>query len=243
MIRTINKYAGRTKQSERVYRQRKVNWYLGLVGLVVWTCMAGTGIVMSLLNPDGSVSRPVLAAVFCGCFFGAFALLSLYLIVAYYRTSLSTSDATIRHHGVLGSKTLPVTDITRAVWRSWPRGGSLVLHTTDERLAVEFGPYEDSRDLAAFMRATLPEEVQEGYERFASTYIPASGAFARSRNREQQFFLALLPIAAVALTVLAFWNPHDIRSWFAVPLAFAIVLGVRALYQRWRATGSAADGA
>jgi hypothetical protein len=224
-----------------VFRYRRLCWHVGLVGLVLFGLMTGAGIALSLSNADGSFRHPVLFAIVSGCVFGSCWMLSLYLLIAYRRARLGVSKATIRHDGVFRSKTMPFAEVTRAVWRGWPRGGSLVLYSSCDRLVVHFGNYANAVELAERLRATLPAEVQERYQRFESACVAASAAFNRRRYREQWFFIGSLPVLGVAVAVLVLWDPHGIRQWCAAPIAFMIVMGLQALFPRWRAGGIGAS--
>jgi hypothetical protein len=233
MIATMKKPPSPSLPSERMYRYPKVCLPVGLLGLAFSAVMIGMGVALLLLNADGSLPQTILAIVCVGVF-GGFALLSLYLLLAYRGDRFITSDVAIRHDGVLRSTTLPLAHITRAVWRSWPRGGSVVLYTTCDRLAVHLGNYESAGELAAFFRENLPAEVQERYERFESYFVPDSKTFHRRQDREQRFFIGSMAVMGAGLVVLAFWDPYGARPWFAVPASITIVMGVRALLERWR---------
>jgi hypothetical protein len=216
-----------------MYRYPKLCLPVAIVGLAFSAVMIGMGVALQLLNADGSLSQAVLAIVCVGVF-GGFSLLSLYLLLAYRRDRFITSDKAIRHDGVLRSTTLPLAQIYRAVWRNWPRGGSVVLYTSYDRLAVHLGNYESAGELAAFFRESLPARVQERYERFESNFVPDSKTFHRRQDREQRLFIALMAVVVVGLVVLAYWDPYEIRPWCAAPAALTIVMGLRALYERWR---------
>jgi hypothetical protein len=216
-----------------MYRYPKMCLPVAIVGLVLSVVMIGVGVALQLLDPDGSLSKTILAIVCVGVF-GGFSLLSFYLLLAYRRDRFITSDKAIRHDGVLRSTTLPLAHIYRAVWRSWPRGGSVVLYTSWTRLAVHLGNYEGAGELAAFFRENLPARAQERYERFESYFVPDSETFHRRQDREQRLFIALMAVVVVGLLALAYWDPYEIRPWCAAPAALFIVMGARALHERWR---------
>jgi hypothetical protein len=212
---------------------------LSLFGLVLFSVGTGVAIALPWLVPDGPVSpvlsiSPGLFATISACFLGSFALLALYLLLACLRTRLTTADGVIHHVGVFRSRTLLLAEITRTVWQGWSKGGGLVLYTTDDRLVVHFGNYTNGWELAAFFRTALPAEVQERYERFEAAWVPGSEAFRHRQDREQLFFIGLLPVIALGLAVLVFWDPYGLRPWCGAPMGFTMVMGVRALYARWR---------
>ena len=207
MTPTGETYANWSTPNVRVYRQPKSALLIAIVCLVFFPLMTAAGVALPPMNPDGSFARPVLAAIVFGCFWGGWSVSSVYLPIAYLRVRLYTSDVVVRQVGVVRSRTVALAAITRAVWRGWPARGSLVLYTTDSRLVVRFGNYTDPGELAALFRAALPPQVQDRYERFESTSVPASQAFRLRRDREKRRSDALLPIVGLGLVALAFWDP------------------------------------
>src|SRR5262249_16233914 len=123
----------------------------------------------------------------------------------------------------------PPGPVGRPVWEGWLGGGGVVVYGNGGRRSVWFANYADLLDLAAFFRSALPAEVQERYERFEAACVPTSAAFRRSHDRQDRCFIALLPVTALALLVLALWDPWDLCPWRAAPLAFTLLMGVRAL--------------
>jgi hypothetical protein len=164
-------------------------------------------IVVPLVNPDGSFARPILFAIISGLFFGGWTLLSVYMLVACCRERLYASGEAVRSVGVFRSKTILFAEVSRAVWRCWPRGGSVVLHTAEGRLAIGFANYEGGKELAAFIRAALQTELQTNYECYESTNVPASRVFQDRQRRDRRAAAVMQPVLGVALLALAFWDP------------------------------------
>jgi hypothetical protein len=191
----------------KVYKPPKSYLVLSIFCLTFFPLIGVGGIALSLLNPDGSFARPVLFAIFDGLFFGGWTLLSLYMLVACRRCRLYASSDAIRTVGVFRSMTALFADVTRAVWRSWPRGGSIVLHTAESRIVIGFANYEGGKELAGFLHANLPAELQANYERFESTNVPSSVAFQEGRSRQKRSAGVVMPILGVALIALAVWDP------------------------------------
>jgi hypothetical protein len=190
-----------------VYKLPKSYLVLGLFGLIFFTLATVGGVALPLVNPDGSFTRPVEFAIVAGLVFGGFTLLSIYMLVAYRRERLYVSSAGIRAVGVFRSRAALFAEVARAVWRSWPRGGSIVLHTAEGRLAIDFANYEGGKELAPFLRATLPTDVQSNYERYESTNVRASVAFQQLRERNNRTAAWMLPVCGLALIALAVWDP------------------------------------
>jgi hypothetical protein len=212
------------------------------MAVAFFSLLACGGVVLVLLNPDGSFTRPFLAAAMVGGAFGFFAILGVLLLVSHHRVRLYTSNAAIRYTGLLGTRTLPLDEIIRAVWRNYQRGGSLTLHTPETGFTICFGQFEDARELVQFCRATLPQEVQERYEKFEAANVPDSIAFRHRQNREQSRLIAALPVAVLAFGALLLWDPRaGVGRAFGGPLVLLIFLGVSALYWRLRAGRTAAN--
>jgi hypothetical protein len=175
--------------------------------LVFFPLATAGGIVVPLVNPDGSFARPILFAIISGLFFGGWTLLSVYMLVACRRERVYASGEAVRSVGVFRSKTVLFAEVSRAVWRCRPRGGSVVLHTAEGRLAIGFANYEGGKELAAFIRAALPTELQTNYDRYESTNVPASRVFQDRQRRDRRTAAVLQPVLGVALLALAFWDP------------------------------------
>jgi hypothetical protein len=180
---------------------------LSLVCLALFPLIGVGGIALALVNPDGSFARPVLFAIFDGLLFGGWTLLSTYMLVACRWERLYVSSDAVRIVGVFRSKTALFLDITRAVWRSWPRGGSIVLHTEEGSVAIGFASYEGGKELAVFLRGTLPANVQGNFERYESTNLPESLAFQHLRERNNRTASWILPVCGMALIAIAAWDP------------------------------------
>src|SRR5262249_33928900 len=191
----------------RLYKLPKSYLIISLLGVVLFAAATIGGIALPLANPDGSFARPVLAAIISGLFFCCLMLLCIYLLVACLYERLYVSSAAVRIAGVFRTKTVIFAEVTRAVWRFWPRGGSIVLHTDEGRLVIGFANYEGRRELAAFIRATLPADVQTDYDRYESTNVPGSEAFQRLRERNQRTAIWMQPVCGLGLIALAIWDP------------------------------------
>jgi hypothetical protein len=180
---------------------------LSLFCLVFFPLVTIGGVAVTLANPDGSFARPVPFAIVWGIFFGGWSILSLYMLLACLRERLYRSSEAICSVGLFRSRTVLFADVTRAVWRCWPGGGSIVLHTEEVRLAVGFANYAGGKELADFLRKSLPDGVQVNYERYESTNAPGSAAFQRVRERNRRTAVWAGPIIGLAFIALAAWDP------------------------------------
>jgi hypothetical protein len=148
----------------RVFVPPRYYLLLAVVSLVFFLAAAVGSIWLALANPDGSFARPVLAAIVFGCGWGGLTLLSLVLLAAYFRMSVFTAEGVVRVNGVFRRRTVVLAEVTRARWRRWPVGGSLVLRGPAGRVALDFASYDGGQELVRVFRDNLPAEVQEGFE-------------------------------------------------------------------------------
>jgi hypothetical protein len=227
-----------------VFAPPRTHLVVGLVGLVLFLGMAVAWIWIPLANPDGSFARPVTAAVICGCFWGGFAVLSVFLIVDYRRSRLYVSEAAVEAVGVFRTRTLVLADVTEAVWRGWPRGGSLVLRGLAGRVAINFASYADGSELAQFFRETMPPDVQRRFERFEADNIPGSEAFERRHRWERRLvpvIRVMMPFLGAALIACGVWWPEENtpHRWVnGIGGGFVLLFGLGQLVTHWRSPPS-----
>ena len=191
----------------KLYSAPKRHLYLAASCLFLFLSMTVAGITLPLINPNGSFARPNLTAVFFGCFWGGWTILSIYAIIAYRKERVYTSGLAVHMDSVFHTNTLPLDEIAKVVWRGWPAGGSLVLYSSSRRVAIHFKNYENGIELAAFFRASLPDSIQTGYERFESTCVRTSRAFTNRQVREMRNSRLILPVCGALLICLSVWSP------------------------------------
>jgi hypothetical protein len=191
----------------RVFVPPRRDLYLAVGCLLFFLAATLSSIWVALANADGSFAHPVTAAIVFGCFWGSWSLLSLFAVVAYFRMSAFAAEGVVRVNGVLRRRTVVLAEVTRARWRGWPLGGSLVLYCRAGRVALGFGNYGGGQELARLFRDTLPADVQQGYERFEAMLAPDSEAFRRRAARERRIATVLMPICAAVLIGYAIWDP------------------------------------
>ncbi len=242
MVPTIETFERQANRPERVFRLPKACLPLGIVGFVLFSFMAVLALALPWLQTDRPVVYPILFITIAFGAFCAFAAGNLYLIVAARRSRVCTSAGIVTIQGVFRSVTVPLADVTSAVWSGWPVGGRLALYTHDRRLVLHLGNFANAWELASFFRSALPLDVQERYERYEAACVPGSEALARRQAREDHFFIALLPLMFIGLVVLVLWDHHGLRGWLAAPAFLTLVYGVRSLYSRWRARRGARPG-
>jgi hypothetical protein len=191
----------------RVFVPSRFHLYLAVGTLVLFLAAAVGSVWLALANPDGSFAHPMAAAVFFTCGWGGMALLSLYLLVAYFRMSVLAAEGAVRINGVFRRRTVVLPEVTRAVWRGWPAGGCLVLYGRAGRVTLRFGSYHGAQELVGIFRDNLPPEVQEGFSRFEAMNTPHSAAFRRRQEKDRQSASILAPVLGTALIACAIWDP------------------------------------
>ena len=190
----------------------------GLTAALIW---------LPLANPDGSFRAPVTAALIGGGLFGAFTLLGVYLTLFAERAHVLTSPERIEVRGAVRERSIVLAAVTRARWRRNPHGGSIVLYTPGERTVIEFGVYEDWRDLSAFLRSAVPVAVQEGYEVFEASVLTVREPPVVGEAMTLRLAVASL---GVALAYWAAWDVRWVRMTACLPLVFVpAIAGVAAL--------------
>jgi hypothetical protein len=126
--------------------------HLGLGIVLVWT---------SLANSDGSDARPVSSAVLCGVVFGTLAVLMVLAALASRRTRLTTTPTSVLLTGLGRPQVALLPEVTRAVWRGRPTGGSVLLHSPTGRMFLAFPTFKNGGELRAWLQNALPAGVQE----------------------------------------------------------------------------------
>jgi hypothetical protein len=189
----------------RVFMPPRYYLYLAIGALVLFVGATTGSVWLALPNPDGSFAHPVTAAVVFTCGYGSIALLALYLLVACFRTSVVTTEGVVRINGAFRCRTVVLAEVTRAVWRGWPAGGSLVLYGPTCRVALSFASYRGGQQLAGVFRDSLPAEVQHGFGRFEAMNAPHSAAFRRRLEKDRRIATALAPVLGAALIGYAIW--------------------------------------
>jgi cation transport ATPase len=160
---------------DRVYHLQRSTLVISLTSLAL---LSGLGIACIVALADAE--RPVddlswLAVpgiVFVVVIPGFFILLSCYLLFAYFRHSLTIEGGRVLSVGMVRSTCLELDTVLDARWRRYGGYGRLGLRTASEKLAIDFGDYrpEQARELIRFFRHRLPQDIQQGWERYWEFY-------------------------------------------------------------------------
>lgn len=173
--------------------------HLGLLGGLFFAAIGVLSIVVSLLNPDGSLQRPVLAALVFGVFFGSFTGLFAWLFYTHRTYRLHLSESQISQLGPARSCRVSPAEISQALWRTRPRGGSLQLQTATSRFVIEFDLFTrtDRAAVIETLRQIIPTHLQHNWGEFHSRFEAPSP----ERLQQQQRARSLLRMALLAFAV------------------------------------------
>jgi hypothetical protein len=200
-----------------------------LVCLPFFIAVGIASVWVFLFDPKGPHSLSV--ALVMGAFWSFWVVACLWCLLAYWKYRLIVEGDRVTKVGIFTRNELWLGDVAEARWRTWPRGGSLVLKSFDCRMAIDFNEYTDEqRDaLVRHFRANLDPAVQTGWMLFAYQVTsgetkerePQEGDVVIDRRRWDRFFLRMLPLFMATGAYLA-WQADRWGFLFVplVPLAF-----------------------
>ncbi len=165
-------------------RVRKSYLILGVVCAIGFAAIGTWSVVVAAWNIDGSFPHPIPMAVFFGIFWGAWFLLSLYIIAASRREKLTVTSQSIAQAGVFRSRTTALSDVTSVKWRAWPVGGSIVIRYPHSRIKIHFDSFltKEREELISRLRELISEDCQDNWDVFISSQqaIPTHPQKSRS---------------------------------------------------------------
>jgi hypothetical protein len=154
---------------KEVFTLREWPFWIGLLGSfghLAWL----TIMVTMLFRSDGPFppnSSPIVKGIL-----GAIAIIlpslflaaSIWVLLAFYRESITLEDTLVHFTGVLFDSTIPLTDVSRARWR-WSRHPSLKLRSPKGTETIWFGNFrgDEPRRLILYFRERVSPSVQEGW--------------------------------------------------------------------------------
>jgi len=151
------------------YRLSKGILAIGLLTTPFFAAMGVFGVLVSVL--DDSSPHPVAAALLFGCFWGSWTVLGLWVILAYLRERVIVGSGCFQIVDCFQTRTADVAAISRAIWKSRPNGGMLLMFTRVGKMKIYFGNYEptDRAELIRYFRRTVPADRQENWTAFESS--------------------------------------------------------------------------
>lgn len=229
----------------REYRLSRHALEVGVVASSLFGFMGILSVIAALSNFDGSFGRPVTAAVTLGLGWSCLALLGGWLILAYARHRLFVDSAIVRVTDCFTTRQIRLANVSRAVWKSFVKNGTLILYENTTIVKIGFGNYtfQERLELIRFFRTALADHSQDGWESFESRCMPAQVDYEEVRSRIHGLLrfaaiawaVAILPMYAILIWLkLADGLPNG--NWFVVailPLAIAgAILGMMWLAAR-----------
>lgn len=222
-------------ETNRVFHLRKGCRNTGLLGLPFFLGMMAMSIYLGL--SDGKI----LAATILGCFWAFWVVLSLSILLAYYRKALRIEGATLAYKGVFRTETMTLSQLVQLRWK---RRGVAVLKSRLEKIRIELGDFdpENQRELIRWLRLSVPTSLQQGWDRFCYHFaLRLCGhvnvrpftreELAVARRRCDRFFIPFNVLVACIGGWFA-WYLGMIR-WLFIPVPFvAMWLVVRVMRPR-----------
>jgi hypothetical protein len=152
----------------RCYRPRRDCLTVGVSGLVFFSAMGIGSAAMFLYAPDVPPANRVPGAAILGLFWSTWAGLSVWAILIYYCRRLRLEEQAIVYHGVVQTKIIKFSEVTRLKWRLAPTPGRVVIRTPNSALTLSLDDFtvEDRLEIIAFVRQSVSFDCQEGWARF-----------------------------------------------------------------------------
>jgi hypothetical protein len=170
-----------TSGSSKALRAGRQYFWVGIIGVVLFSTAAIFGVAVSLRNIDHSFPHPIAFAICIGVEFAFFTALSAYLLRFYFKYRLLVDDLSVMQVGVFTTKRISIADIQSMTWRNYPKAsGSVIIKSDSQKLRIEFGAVGRSalNELVAKIRQLAPEHKQLGWDKFKHKRIGDAKAAA-----------------------------------------------------------------
>jgi len=215
------------------YHPRRSYLIVGIVGAIFFSTMAIVSVVAAYWNIDGSFARPLLAAIIFGIFWSAMLLLSVWVLLAYFREHLVVDRTTITQHGILRCKSLRIADATEIKWRRIPKGGSIIIRTANRKIKIYFDNFATNQrdELISFLYGTFAPDIQQGWSPFAEAQMP-SDPRRPQRSRATAAVCALLLFAIGGIFGYC-WSVGLGVKWLVIGIANALA-GLWYIWRIWK---------
>lgn len=164
-------HADPESQTCQVFTPQRVVRRAGLLGLCVFSAMLAGSVWFMSTDPPPGLKAVAMTAV--GLFWSVPVAGSVWLVLAYYRTSITLAGDTVRLAGVLRRCDVPISAVNRACWSG--RNPSLKLYFNGRTWVVwltNFRP-DHQRQLIDYFHRRLDSRVQVGWNDALERYATA----------------------------------------------------------------------
>jgi hypothetical protein len=205
-----------------VFRLRKYHRNLAVVGLLLFVGLAGAFAYL------GASEGNAFVAVGIGCFWGCWAGLAVWTLLAYCRESLCFRDSTVIHQGVFRTTSIKLRDLVDLQWRT---PGTIVLRSKSEKIKVHLDKFEaeQRQRLIRRLQLSVPRSLQRDWDQFCyEVAIPLLRRSVEHPLREDEFLLtrwridrvfipSIILVAAIGTGIA--WHFQAAR-WLLMPAPF-----------------------
>jgi hypothetical protein len=233
---------------QRTFHLAKRHRNLGIVCLAFFV-LVGVASAYGLWAAAPQERRMVAlyAAAFVAVFWGGFASLACWLLLAYWREELKISNTDVIQRGVIGRQEIDLHSVTSARWKIVPRpGGKIVLRTPTNKTTVHLGNFEPRERLwlIRFFRNGIPILMQENWDLFCGKIAlplrdrdalihrePGPDSVRIGRRRWDWYFVPIILLCA-AFGVVTCWMFQQPRMLVAPLMPALLWLVLRAMTPR-----------
>jgi hypothetical protein len=182
------------------YRLRASLRNLGLFGSAFTFGMTVLSVIAWNQQPaNDAVKTPFVISIFV-----LFTLLYVYFLLLYLRYRLFIGDSSVRQMGVFEDKLVDLSKLHELKWSRFPQGGSIRLRGNSGDLNIGLGNLEkeDGLQLVEYLRRSVSESKQIGWEKFSAQFVDTS----LKQKRFAGVFKLLVAIFSVqAFAFFAIW--------------------------------------
>lgn len=236
------------------FTTRRAHFRFGLLSLVLFSLVLAFSVLAAF---DAPVNRKIPTALIVGGFWSCWVGLSFWVVLAYFKESLTLGDADVHVTCVLGERTIVIAEIRRACWKLRYSRPSLKLFLHDAREVISFEKYrpDQQRRLIEYFRERISLQVQEGWSEGLQRYASEVGVRASESMAELDKLLWSLwrpAVIAASIAGVAFglllnlyamkwgvadllpnWSGSFLLDWFGNGLLVGLVVMVGLWLLRW----------
>lgn len=207
-----------------VFRLQKSHRNLAIVGLFFFSGMMAMSVYLAATEGN------VLLGIVFGGFWSFWIGLSVWLLLAYYRESLTIQDGTVVQRGVLHTKSMKLSELVDVQWKSVR---AVVLRSRSGKATIHLDNFtpEQRLEIIRWLHGATPLSIQRGWDRFC--YVIAMPLLQRLENYPIQghglirwhidrIFILMIPLVIGTETAAA-WYLRNLSYLFIVPVPFLLL--------------------